>query len=82
MRAQNLILFLQLSDGVDNETWRYHLKRGDVSYWIKHMIKDETLAEEIHDIETSSDLNDVASRSAVRHAIEKNYTSPARVLSA
>jgi hypothetical protein len=29
LRAQNLLTFLQMADGVDDETWRYHLRRGD-----------------------------------------------------
>src|SRR5262249_55003086 len=29
LRAQNLILFIQLAEGVDAETWRFHLRKGD-----------------------------------------------------
>src|SRR5207245_493246 len=28
LRAQNLILFLQMADGIDDETWTYHLRQG------------------------------------------------------
>ena len=29
LRAQNLILFVQLAEGVDDETWCFHWKNGD-----------------------------------------------------
>src|SRR5204862_7382375 len=31
LRAQNLSSFLQLAEGVDEETWRFHLAAGDYS---------------------------------------------------
>src|SRR5204863_357016 len=33
LRAHNLVLFLELAGGVDDETWLYHLRRGDYSRW-------------------------------------------------
>jgi hypothetical protein len=33
LRAQNLILFLQLAEGIDDATWMYHLRRGDYARW-------------------------------------------------
>ena len=29
LRAQNLQIFLQMADGVDDETWIWHLRNGD-----------------------------------------------------
>src|SRR5262249_23286140 len=46
LRAQNLILFMQLADGVDDDTWIYHLRRGDYAEWFRDKIKDEELAAE------------------------------------
>jgi hypothetical protein len=37
---------LQLADGVHDETWIFHLKRGDYSSWFDRIIKDNDLAEE------------------------------------
>ena len=31
LRAHNLILFMDLADGVDDETWLFHLRRGEIS---------------------------------------------------
>ena len=43
LRAHNLIVFTDLADGVDDETWLYHWKRGEVSEWVRTSIKDEQL---------------------------------------
>src|SRR5207248_2434704 len=55
LRAQNLMVFLQVADGVDAETWLYHLARGDYSRWIRDAIKDEALARAIADIEAEAE---------------------------
>src|SRR6202007_2262047 len=54
LRAQNLALFIQLADGVDDETWLYHLRSGDYSRWFREAIKDEGLAEAARAIERAS----------------------------
>jgi hypothetical protein len=43
LRAQNLLLFLQIGDGVDDETWLYHLRRGDYENWFRSTIRDSDL---------------------------------------
>ena len=35
LRAQNLQMFLQLAEGVDEETWMHHLRQGDYSRWFR-----------------------------------------------
>jgi hydroxymethylpyrimidine pyrophosphatase-like HAD family hydrolase len=77
LRAQNLILFLQLADGVDDETWTYHLRQGDYSRWFRTMIKDEGLAAEAERVEKTSGLRPDESRRLIRAAVEKEYTAPA-----
>jgi HAD superfamily hydrolase (TIGR01484 family) len=78
LRAQNLVLFMQLGDGVDDATWQHHLTRGDYSRWIRESIKDRDLAEEVHAVEAAAQgLAPHASRRAIRNAIEKRYTLPA-----
>ncbi|WP_411870976.1 hypothetical protein [Vulcanococcus limneticus] len=51
LKASNLQFFLQLADGVDDETWDYHRKNGDFSKWVRAHIKDEHLADELVKIE-------------------------------
>jgi hypothetical protein len=77
LRAQNLSTFLQLADGVDDETWTFHLKRGDYSSWFERIIKDNDLAEAARVIERET-LNDAAQgRTRFKEAVERRYTAPA-----
>src|SRR5579885_238152 len=41
LRAQNLALFVQIADGVDDETWMHHLRQGDYSRWIRTAIEED-----------------------------------------
>jgi hypothetical protein len=77
LRAQNLVTFLQLADGVDDETWMHHLRRGDYSKWFREGIKDKEIAAEAAAIERREDLSPRESRAAIRDAIERRYTLPA-----
>ena len=65
-----------MADGVDDETWLHHLTRGDYSRWFRDAIRDETLAENVGNIERSV-ADPVESRRLVRAQIEERYTAPA-----
>jgi hydroxymethylpyrimidine pyrophosphatase-like HAD family hydrolase len=78
LRAQNLILFAQMADGVDEPTWMHHLRRGDYSRWFTEAIKDEELAEAARRLEQRTDLAPGESRRLMRAAIEEHYTMPAK----
>jgi hypothetical protein len=77
LRAQNLMLFLQIADGVDDETWLHHLRAHDYSRWLRDFIKDPDMAQEVEAIEDARDLAPDASRKRVREAVETRYTVPA-----
>jgi hypothetical protein len=77
LRVQNLQLFVQTAEGVDDETWRHHLRAGDYSRWFREAIKDPELAAEAEAIETAGDLDAAESRARIRAAIEKRYTAAA-----
>lgn len=77
LRAHNLIMFMQIADGVDDETWGHHLGKGDYSQWIAAAIKDRTLAEQVREIEHGG-LSPSQSRQQIRAAIEARYTLPAQ----
>jgi HAD superfamily hydrolase (TIGR01484 family) len=77
LRAQNLSVFAQLADGVDDETWMHHLKRGDYSHWLRTVIKDEDMAAEVEGVERDDSLDARQSRERIRGAIEERYTAPA-----
>jgi hypothetical protein len=77
LRAQNLQMFLQLAEGLDDDTWNYHLKRGDYSRWFREGVKDEELARDVEAVENNDDLDAAASRLEIKRAIENRYTAPA-----
>ena len=56
LRAQNLMLFLQIAEGVDDATWAHHLRRRDYSSWFREIIKDSELAGEVAKIESDRSL--------------------------
>jgi hypothetical protein len=76
LRAQNLNLFLQIADGVDDETWMHHLLQGDYSQWFRAKIKDAELAGDAEQVEKSVDVTPQDSRAAIREAVERRYTLP------
>ena len=77
LRAQNLMVFLQLAEGVDDATWLHHLHQGDYAHWFRTVIKDTDLAEETIEIGKRQDLSASESRILIKTAIEKRYTAPA-----
>ena len=77
LRAQNLTTFLQLIAGIDDETWVYHLHRGDYSNWFCTSIKDTELAEDVRRVEQDRSLSSAEARTAIAKAIEAKYTVPA-----
>ena len=76
MRAQNLILFVQLAEGVDDRTWTHHLRAGDYSRWFREQIKDDELADEVSNIERDKGLSPAQSRGRIKDAIARRYTGP------
>jgi hydroxymethylpyrimidine pyrophosphatase-like HAD family hydrolase len=77
LRCHNLALFLELADGVDDDTWLYHLRRGDYSHWFREGFKDRDLAAEAARVEKRPGLSAAQSRAEVRAAVERRYTLPA-----
>jgi hydroxymethylpyrimidine pyrophosphatase-like HAD family hydrolase len=77
LRAQNLIVFTDLADGVDKDTWLFHWQRGDVSGWLRRCVKDEELTTQVKALEKKVPDDANASRKAVRELIERKYTLPA-----
>jgi hypothetical protein len=76
LRAQNLRLFLQIGDGVDDATWLHHFRRGDYSRWVREMIKDRKLAEELEYLE-AREISPRDGRRLLREIIEQHATGAA-----
>lgn len=77
LRAQNLVLFAQLADGVDDETWMHHLRRGEYSRWFREKIKDDALADETEAVERDQEISADESRKQIKSVIESRYTAGA-----
>ena len=76
LRAQNLILFIQIAEGIDDDTWLHHLRQGDYSRWFREAIKDDKLADETSKIEAAPELSASQSRRLIKELVEKRYTLP------
>jgi hypothetical protein len=77
LRAQNMKMFVQLAEGVDEDTWVHHLRKGDYSKWLREAVKDATIAEEVAKIEKNTQLTPSESRAQILDIIRKHYTAPA-----
>lgn len=77
LRVQNLVLFNQIAQGVDDDTWNFHLRNHDYSKWFKEFIKDEELSQEAQMIESNKNIGATETRNLICAAIEKRYTLPA-----
>jgi GTPase SAR1 family protein len=75
LRAQNMNLFAQMAEGLDEDTWKFHLSQGDYSRWLRDAIKDKDLAGVVAQIEKDTKLSPAESRQQVIEAIRKNYTA-------
>jgi HAD superfamily hydrolase (TIGR01484 family) len=76
LRAQNLTLFTQIAEGVDEETWLHHLRKNDYSQWFREAVKDDGVADEIEVIEQNTTLAPAESRRLILETIGKHYTNP------
>jgi hydroxymethylpyrimidine pyrophosphatase-like HAD family hydrolase len=77
LRAQNLLQFLEMAAGVDEETWQFHFRRADYSRWFRDVIKDTELAKAAALVERDRFLSREDALAALRTAIESRYTLPA-----
>jgi hypothetical protein len=76
LRANNLSFFVQLAEGVDDDTWMYHLRRGDYSRWFCDVIHDDALAGQTGEIERDSSISPAESRRRIIGMIQERYTAP------
>lgn len=77
LRAANLTIFLTMAQGIDDETWLFHLRRAEYSDWLRGRIKDAETADAVQAIEEDGSLSPAESRDRIRQAIESKYTAPA-----
>lgn len=77
LRAQNLMVFLEIARGIDDRSWMYHLRRGDYSAWFRHVIKNDELAEKAAEVEADESLDADKSRRRIAEEVSRRYTAPA-----
>ncbi|WP_309486620.1 HAD-IIB family hydrolase [Sinorhizobium sp. 8-89] len=77
LRAHNLMMFLQIAEGIDDKTWEHHLRAGDYSKWFEERIGDPDLAAEAAGIEEDRALSPAESRDRIAEAVRRRYTAPA-----
>lgn len=76
LRAQNLVIFSQIAEGIDEETWLFHLRRRDYSKWFRQAVNDPYLADHAERIEQRTDLRPPETRELILSFIEGRYTLP------
>ncbi len=76
LRAQNLTIFSQIAEGIDEQTWLFHLYRSDYSRWFRDAVKDPYLADQAARIEQRRNLHPEQTRHLMRRLIESRYTLP------
>jgi hypothetical protein len=78
LRAHNLMMFLQMAEGVDDGTWMHHLREGDYGRWFEEAIKDPELAEEARQVEANKRIDAATSREQIAEMVTRRYTAPAK----
>ena len=76
LKARNLVIFSQIAAGIDEETWLFHLRRGDYSRWFRDAVRDPYLADHAERIERRQDLQPWETRKLMLSFIEGRYTLP------
>jgi hypothetical protein len=71
--ANNLMMFVHLADGIDAETWMFHLERKDFSRWFEHTVHDGELAQMGREAEAMNDVT--ASKKHIIDYINQKYTA-------
>ena len=78
LRAHNLMLFVQIAEGIDEATWEHHRHAGDYSRWFRTVIKDDSLSRAAAEVEADAGVDARESRRMILDAVRRRYTAPAR----
>jgi len=76
LKAQNLAIFCQIAEGVDEATWMFHLRRGDYSSWFREAVRDDILAHEAAMIEQGLHASPHQTRHMLLQLVRSRYTLP------
>jgi hydroxymethylpyrimidine pyrophosphatase-like HAD family hydrolase len=73
LTTENIKQFVHIGGGVDDATWSFHKNANDYSRWIRDVIKDSDVADEIEQIENDQSLSIVDSRSKILETISNRF---------
>ena len=76
LKANNLMLFIQMAEGLDDDTWMYHLGKKEYSDWFRNAVHDDELADAAEKIEGQA-TDAAKSKEAILTLIKEKYTAPA-----
>jgi hydroxymethylpyrimidine pyrophosphatase-like HAD family hydrolase len=77
LKAHNLSIFCQIAEGIDEQTWMFHLRRHDYSRWFRDAVRDRYLADQAENVERRTDLPASQTRFLIRDLVCARYTLPA-----
>ena len=70
--APNLMMFKHIAEGIDVDSWLFHLQRKDFSNWFRNKVHDENLAKISEEGENIQDAE--LSKKLILDYIGENYT--------
>lgn len=73
LKAQNLAIFCLIAEGIDEETWMFHLHRNDYSRWFRYSVKDTVLADATEQVAHRRDLTSHQTRQIVVALVNARY---------
>ena len=73
LKANNLMMFVHLAEGIDDQTWLYHLNRGDYKRWSADCIHDDELVAKVEEAE-KKDRKVQDSKKIILDYITQKYT--------
>jgi HAD superfamily hydrolase (TIGR01484 family) len=76
LRANNLMMFIQMAEGVDDDTWMFHLGKKEYSEWFRNAVHDDELADLAAKIE-ENEPDATRSKEAIIKLVQERYTAPA-----
>ena len=76
LKANNLMIFIQMAEGVDDETWMYHLGKNEYSGWFRDKVHDDELADLAEQVE-KKETDPAKSKKAILDLVKERYTGPA-----
>ena len=71
LKANNLSMFVHIAEGVDDDTWNYHLQKKEYTKWFKEALHDDDLAAISKEAEKKKNAAD--SKKLILDFITKKY---------